>query len=69
MSSSDIHAYSKDLERQRDSLLDDLKALVERFEKGEIDEGQYKYKRHEIERTLVEIMDRLAQARFLSGQT
>jgi len=68
MSHSDISAYSKDLERQRDSLLKDLKALEDRHKKGQINEEQYKEKRHEIERALVEIMDRLAQTRFLMGQ-
>jgi len=69
MVQSDIGAYSKDLERQRDSLLKDLKALEDRHKKGATTEEQYKEKRREIERALVEIMDRLAQARFLMGQT
>lgn len=68
MAHSDVKAYSKNLEKQRDSLLNDLKALEERHKKGEVNEEQYKEKRHEIERALVEIMDRLAQARFLMGQ-
>jgi len=69
MVQSDIGAYSKDLERQRDSLLNDLKALEDRHKKGVLTEEQYKERRREIERALVEIMDRLAQARFLMGQT
>ena len=68
MVASDVSAYSKDLEKQRDSLLKDLKTLEERHEKGEIKEEQYKERRHEIERALVEILDRLAQTRFLMGQ-
>jgi len=68
MGHSDISAFSRDLERQRDSLLKDLKALEERRKKGEINEEQYKEKRHDIERALVEVLDRLAQMRFLMGQ-
>ena len=64
----DVGAYSKDLEKRRDSLLNDLKALEEQFKKGEISEDQYNEKRRTIERALVEVMDRLAQARFLMGQ-
>ena len=64
----DVGAYSKDLEKRRDSLLNDLKALEEQFKKREIGEDQYNEKRHTIERALVEVMDRLAQARFLMGQ-
>ncbi len=68
MGHSDISAFSRDLERQRDSLLKDLKGLEERRKKGEINEEQYKEKRHDIERALVEVLDRLAQMRFLMGQ-
>ena len=64
----DVGAYSKDLKKRRDSLLNDLKALEEQFKKGEISEDQYNEKRRTIERALVEVMDRLAQARFLMGQ-
>jgi len=68
MSHSDIGAYSKDLQRQRDSLLKDLKALEETYSKGEMREEQYREKRREIERAIIEVMDRLAQARFLMGE-
>jgi len=63
-----IGARTKDLERQRDKLLDDLKKLEEKHRKSEVDETFYKEERHKIERGLVEVMDRLAQMRFLSGQ-
>ena len=59
----------KDLEMQRDKLLDELKSLDEKHKKGEIDEETYKKERHRIERNIVEVMDRLAQMRFLSGKT
>ncbi len=63
-----IGARTKDLEKQRDRLVDELKKLEEKRKKGEVDENTYKEKRHEIERAIVEVMDRLAQMRFLSGQ-
>ena len=63
-----IGVKTKDLEKQRDSLVEDLKNLEEKHKKGEVDENTYKQKRHEIERAMVEVMDRLAQMRFLSGQ-
>jgi len=59
----------KDLEIQRDKLLDELKNLDEKHKKGEVNENTYKKEKHRIERSLVEIMDRLAQMRFLSGET
>jgi uncharacterized membrane protein len=64
-----IGAKKKDLERQRDNLVDEIKKLEERRKKGEFDENTYKEKRREIERAIVEVMDRLAQMNFLSGQT
>ncbi len=63
-----IGARTKDLEKQRDKLVEDLKKLEERLKKGEFDENTYKEKRREIEREIVEVMDRLAQMRFISGQ-
>ncbi len=65
---TDISAYSKDLERRRDALINDLKSLEERHNRGEIDEEEYKEKRRKIERDLVEVMDHLAQTRFIMGQ-
>ena len=58
----------KDLERQRDRLVEELKRLDERLKRGEIDGETYKQERHRIERSIVEVMDRLAQMRFLSGE-
>ena len=58
----------KDLEKQRDNLLEELKNLDEKLKKGEIDEDTYKKERHRIERNIVEVMDRLAQMRFLAGE-
>jgi len=63
-----IGARTKDLEKERDRLVDELKKLEEKHKKGEVDENTYKEKRHDIERAIVEIMDRLAQMRFLAGQ-
>jgi predicted ATP-grasp superfamily ATP-dependent carboligase len=64
-----IDVKTKDLEKQADKLVDDLKKLEERHKKGEFDDNTYKERRREIERAIVEVMDRLAQMRFLSGQT
>ena len=65
----EISATAKNLEEQRDHLLEELKKLDEEYKKGKIDEETYKSKRHSIERAIVEVMDRLAQMNFLMGQT
>ncbi|MCX8171657.1 MAG: hypothetical protein N3E47_06810 [Candidatus Bathyarchaeota archaeon] len=64
----EIGAMAKNLEKQRDQLLKELKNLEENYKKGRIDEETYKAKRHDIERAIVEVMDRLAQMRFLMGE-
>jgi len=64
----DISSAAKNLEKQRDQLLKELKKLDEEYKKGRVDEETYKAKRHDIERAIVEVMDRLAQMRFLMGQ-
>ncbi|MBS7615396.1 hypothetical protein KEJ18_06685 [Candidatus Bathyarchaeota archaeon] len=63
-----INAKKKELQRQADKLIEELKKLDERRKKGEFNEDTYKEKRREIEREIVEVMDRLAQMQFLSGQ-
>jgi len=63
-----IGARAKDLERQRDRLVEELKKLEEDRKKGKVDEGAYTEKRREIERAIVETMDRLAQMRFMMGK-
>ena len=63
-----LGARTKDLEKQRDSLVEELKKLEKKRESGEINEETYKKKRHETERAIVEVMDRLAQMKFLSGR-
>lgn len=65
---SEISATAKNLEKQRDHLLKELKKLDEEYKKGKIDEETYKSRRHRIEREIVEVMDRLAQMNFLMGQ-
>ena len=63
-----LGSRTKDLEKQREKLVEELKDLEKRRERGEIDEDECKKKRHDAERAVVEVMDRLAQMKFLSGQ-
>jgi len=63
-----IGARAKDLEKQRDRLVEELKKLEEDRKNGKVDEGTYKEKRREIERAIVETMDRLAQMQFMMGK-
>lgn len=60
---------AKDLKKQSDKLVEELKNLDKKFKNGLVDENEYNLKKHKIEREIVEVMDRLAQMRFLSGKT
>jgi len=55
----------KELETRRDELVNELKDLSRRFDRKEITDDEYANRRHEIERHIVEVMDRLAQMRYL----
>ena len=68
MTASKIKEKAKHLEKQRDALLKEFKELEKMHREGQINEEEYKERRHKIERGLVEIMDRLAQMKFLMGQ-
>ena len=65
MLSGEMKERVKELQRRRDELLDELKELEKKRKSDEISEEEYKERRHTIERGLVEIMDRLAQMRFI----
>ncbi|MEM2849426.1 MAG: hypothetical protein QXI36_04035 [Candidatus Bathyarchaeia archaeon] len=57
----------KRLLKERDRLLDELQKLKKRYESGELNEETYKRNRYDIERQIVEVMDRITQLKFLLG--
>lgn len=65
MLSGEMKERVKELQRRKDELLDELKELDKKRESGEISEEEYEERRHTVERGLVEVMDRLAQMRFI----
>jgi len=67
MGIADPEAIEKEAHRlisRRDELLRSLQLLKRKYEKGEVSEEEYQRKRREIERELVEIMDRLVQLQY-----
>ncbi|MEM1509050.1 MAG: hypothetical protein QW291_04695 [Thermofilaceae archaeon] len=55
----------KALEKRKKELEDELEKLVKRKNKGEINEEEFHEYRNKIEREYIEVMDRLAQLRFI----
>ncbi|RLI24156.1 hypothetical protein DRO57_07435 [Candidatus Bathyarchaeota archaeon] len=53
--------------KERDRLVDELRDLKKRYEKGEMDEETYQRNRYDLERRIVEVMDRITQLKFLLG--
>jgi HEPN domain-containing protein len=57
----------KRLLKERDRLVDELRKLKKRYEIGELDDETYNRNRYDIERQIVEVMDRITQLKFLLG--
>jgi chromosome segregation ATPase len=53
------------LDKRKKALIEQLRELNSKVEKNEISIEEYEPKKREIERELVEIMDRLTQLNFL----
>jgi len=57
----------QELQQRKTTLIQQIKNLDKEKEEGNINPEEYKNKKREIERELVEIMDRLTQLAFLLG--
>ena len=55
----------RELQTRKDALVKQLKELNKEMENKKIDIEEYNHKKREIERELVDIMDRLTQLGFL----
>ncbi|MGQ9514401.1 MAG: hypothetical protein ACUVTL_05060 [Thermoproteota archaeon] len=64
MSSDEIEAGIKGLERRKKELEELFDSLEKKHKSGEVSEEEYKSERKKIEREFVEVMDRLTQYRF-----
>ncbi|MBO3804072.1 MAG: hypothetical protein JTT11_09450 [Candidatus Brockarchaeota archaeon] len=64
MSTDEIEAGIRALERRKKELEDSFDSLERKRKSGEVSEDEYQSERKKIEREFVEVMDRLAQYRF-----
>ncbi len=55
----------KALEKRKKELEEELERLVKRKDRGEISEEEFHEYKGKIEREYIEVMDRLAQLRFI----
>jgi len=64
----DPFKYLEKLKKRKEELERELEELVKMRERGEISEEEYEKRRRAIEREFVEIMDRLVQMRYITGE-
>ena len=57
----------KYLKKEKKKLEEEMEQLLKRRDRGEISEKEFNSKKREIERRFIEIMDRIAQMKYLSG--
>jgi len=64
----DVSGALESLRAERDRLVRELEELEKKHEKGAIQEEEYTARKKELERKIVEVMDRIVQMEFLLGQ-
>jgi len=64
----DVSGALESLRAERDRLVRELEGLEKNHEKGAIQEEEYTARKKELERKIVEVMDRIVQMEFLLGQ-
>jgi len=64
----DVSGALESLRAERDRLVRELEELEKKHEKGVIQEEEYAARKKELERKIVEVMDRIVQMEFLLGQ-
>ncbi|MCS7113066.1 MAG: hypothetical protein RMJ00_06460 [Nitrososphaerota archaeon] len=57
----------EELEEEKERIIEEFKKLEEKRRDGVISEDEYREKRYRLERRAVEVMDRIAQLRFMAG--
>jgi len=64
----DPFKYAEKLKKRGKELEKEMEALQKKFQKGEIGREEYEFKRKAIEREFIEVMDRLVQMRYVTGE-
>jgi len=64
----DAQEYLKELLRKKEELEKRMEILNKKKNKKQITDEEYQKERKKIEREFIEVMDRLAQMRYIVGQ-
>jgi len=65
---SDPEEVLKQLERRKEELAKDIEELEEQHQRGTISDDYYQARLRELQREVVEVMDRIVQMEFLAGR-
>ena len=64
----DAQEYLKELLRKKEELEKEMEILNKKKNKKQITDEEYQKEKKKIEREFIEVMDRLAQMRYIVGQ-
>ena len=68
MHAKDPKEYLSILEKEKERLEKEMEALIEKRNKGEISEEEFNEAKKRIERKFIEVMDRIVQLRYITGE-
>ena len=69
MHAKDPKEYLSILEKEKERLEKEMEALIEKRNKGEISEEEFNEAKKRIERKFIEVMDRIVQLRYITGES
>lgn len=64
----EVKDAAKQLRRRKEELEREMEHILKKFERKEVEEKEFLEKKHKIEREYVEVMDRLAQLKYILGE-
>lgn len=68
MASKDPFKVMKELQKKKEELEKEMERLLKLKKEGKISEEEFEKRKKKIEREFVEVMDRLVQMRYITGE-
>ena len=68
MASKDPFKIMKELQKKKEELEKEMEKLLKLKKEGKISEEEFEKRKKKIEREFVEVMDRLVQMRYITGE-
>ena len=68
LSTKDPFKYMRELQKKKEQLEREMEELIKLKKEGKISEEEFEKRKKKIEREYVEVMDRLVQMRYITGE-